>query len=110
MDFNVNCAKVAGVMIKNLEAIWGVGSVIGGWVENKQSPYMVVHGILEREWLSGKGRVQGLVDGNPGVMWGPRQPAVVSNAWNRVDVKVELMTAEMAKEAVVRELVYGRIK
>ena len=31
---------------------------------------------------------------------------VVSRAWNRVDVKMELMTAEAAKGAVVRGLVY----
>ena len=39
-------------------------------------------------------------------MWGPRQPVVVSSAWNRVDVKIELMTAEAARGAVVRGLVY----
>ena len=66
---------------------------------------VVVRGIPEREWLSEKGGVQGLVDGNPGVMWGPRQPMVIGRAWNRVDVKVEIMTAEAAKGAVVRGLV-----
>lgn len=74
-----------------------MGSVIGCWAENKQSAYVVVCRIPEREWLSEKGGVQGLVDGNPGVMWGLRQPVVVSKAWNRVDVKVEIMTAEAAK-------------
>ena len=44
--------------------------------------------------------------GNPGNMWGPRQPVVVSSEWNRVDVKMELMTAEAAKGAVVTGLVY----
>ena len=39
-------------------------------------------------------------------MWGPRQPVVVNRAWNRVDVKMELMTAEAARGAVVRGLVY----
>ena len=52
-----------------------------------------------------KGGVQGLVDRNPGVMWGPRQPMVIGRAWNRVDVKVEIMTAEAAKGAVVQGLV-----
>ena len=46
------------------------------------------------------------MEGNPGTMWGPWQPVVVSRAWNRVDVKVELMTAEAAKGAIVRGLVY----
>ena len=42
-----------------------------------------------------------MVGGNPGIMWGPRQPVVVSRVWNRVDVKVELITAEAAKGAVI---------
>ena len=46
------------------------------------------------------------MSGNPGILWGPRQPVVVSRAWNCVDVKVELMTAEAAKGAVIRGLVY----
>ena len=54
----------------------------------------------------GEGGVQGLVEGNPGIMWGPRQPVVASRAWNRVDVKMELMTAEAARGTVVRGLVY----
>ena len=70
------------------------------------STYVVVRGIPEREWLSEKGGVQGLVVGNPGIMWGPRQPVVVSRAWNRMDVKMELMTVEAARGAVVRGLVY----
>ena len=102
----VNGTEVAKTVMKNLEAVWGVGSLVGCWVENKLSAYVVVRGIPEREWLSEKGGVQGLVVGNPGIMWGPRQPVVVSRAWNRVDVKMELMTAEAAKGAVVRGLVY----
>ena len=102
----VNGTEVAGTILKNLEAVWGVGSLVGCWVENKMSAYVVVRGIPEREWLSEKGGVQGLVVGNPGIMWGSRQPTVVSRAWNRVDVKMELMTAEAAKGAVVRGLVY----
>ena len=39
-------------------------------------------------------------------MWGPKHPVVVSRAWNRVDVKMELMTAEAARGAVMRRLVY----
>ena len=74
------------------------------------SAYVVVRGNPEREWLSEKGGVQGLVDGNPEVMWGPRQPTVIGRAWNRVDVKVEIMTAEAAKGAVVRGLVYCGMK
>ena len=70
----------------------------------------MVRGIPEREWLSEQGGVQGLVEGNPGVMWGPRQPTVIGRAWNRVDVKVEIMTAEAAKGAVVRGLKYCGIK
>ena len=92
--------------MKNLEAVWGVGSLVECWVENKMSAYVVVRGIPEREWLSEKGGVQGLVVGNPSIMWGPRQLVVVSRAWNRVDVRMVLMTAEAAKGAVVRGLVY----
>lgn len=88
VDVDMNDNEVAGVMLKNLEAVWGVGSVVGCWVENKQSAYVVVHGIHERVWLSEKGGVQGLVDGNPGIMWGPRHPVMVNRAWNCVDVKV----------------------
>ena len=101
-----NGSEVANVILKNLEAVWGVGSLVGCWVENKGSAYVVVRVIPEREWLSNKGGVQGLVDGNPGIMWGPRQPTVTNRVWNRVDVKVEIMTAEAAKVTVVRGLVY----
>ena len=83
-----------------------MGSLVGCWVENKMSAYVVVRGIPEREWLSEQGGVQGLVGGNLGIMWGTRQPVVVSRAWNRVDVKMELMTAEAARGAVMRGLVY----
>ena len=41
---------------------------------------MVVRGIPEREWLSEMGGTQGLVGGYPSIMWGPRQPVVVSRA------------------------------
>ena len=67
------------------------------------SEYVVVRGIPERQWLSEQGDVQGLVDRNPGIMWGPKQPVVVSRAWNRVDVKMELMTAEAARGAVMSD-------
>ena len=110
VDIDVNGTHIASVVLKNLEAVWGVGSMVGCWVENKQSTYVVVHGILEREWLSDVGGTQGLVGGNPGVMWGPRQPVVVIRAWNRVDVKVELMTAEPARGAVIRGLMYGGMR
>ena len=101
-----NGSEVANVILKILEVVWGVGSLVGCWVENKVSAYIVVRGIPEREWLSDKGGVQGLLDGNQGIMWGPRQPTVTNRVWNRVDVKVEIMTAEAAKSTVVRELVY----
>ena len=110
VELEVNGSDVAKMILGNLEVVWGVGSVVGHWVENKLSAYVVVRGIPEREWLSEKGGVQGLVDGNPGVMWGPRQPTVISRAWNRVDVKVEIMTAEAAKGAVVPGLVYCGMK
>ena len=102
----VNGTEVAETVLKNLEAVWGVGSIVGCWVENQMSVYVVVRGIPEKEWLSEQGGVQCLVAGNPGIVWGPRQPVVIGRAWNRVDVKVELMTAEAAKGAVVRGLVY----
>ena len=76
----VNGTEVAGSILKNLEAVWGKGSLVGCWVENKMSAYVVVRGIPEREWLSERGGVQGLVEGNSGIMWGPRQPVVVSRA------------------------------
>ena len=106
----VNGTEVAGTILKNLEAVWGVGSLVGCWVENKMSAYVVVRGIPEREWLSEQGGVQGLIVGNPSIMWGPRQPVVISRAWNRVDVKMELMTAEAARGAVMRGLVYCGVK
>ena len=76
----VHGSEVAKVVLRNLEAVWGVGSLVGCWIENKLSAYVVVRGSPEREWLSDKGAVQGLVEGNPGTMWGPRQPVVVSKA------------------------------
>ena len=102
----VNGMEVAGTILKNLEAVCGVGSLVGCWVVNKMSADVVVRGIPEREWLSEQGGVQGLVVGNPGIIWGPRQPVVIGRAWNRVDVKMELMTAEAAQGAVMRGLVY----
>ena len=35
---------------------------------------------------------------------------MIGRAWNRVDVKVEIMTAEAAKGAVVRGLLYCGMK
>ena len=80
VELEVNGSDVARMILRNLEAVWGVGSVVGCWVENKLSAYVVVRGIPERKWLTEKGGVQGLVDGNPGVMWGPRQPTVIGRA------------------------------
>ena len=80
VELEVNGSDVARMISRNLEAVWGVGSVVGCWVENKLSAYVVVRGIPEREWLSEKGGFQGLMDGNPGVMWGPRQPTVIGRA------------------------------
>ena len=108
VDEGTNGTEVPKVILKKLEAVWGVGSLVGCWVENKMSAYIVVRGIPEREWLSDKGGVQGLVDGNLGIMWGPKQPTVTNRAWNRVDVKVEIMTAGAAKGTVVRGLMYCR--
>ena len=64
-----NGSEVAKVILKNLEAVWGVGSLVGCWVKNKMSAYVVVRGIPEKEWPFNKGGVQGLVDGNLGTMW-----------------------------------------
>ena len=86
----VNGMEVAGTILKNLEAVWGVGSLVGCWVENKMSAHVVVRGIPEGEWFSEQGGVQGLVVGNLDIMWGLRQPVVVSRAWNRVDVVAAL--------------------
>ena len=80
VDVDMNGTDVAGVVLKNLEAVWGVGSEVGCWVDNKQSTYVVVGGIPKREWLSDVGGTQSLVGGNTGIMWGPRQPVVVSRA------------------------------
>ena len=55
-----NGSEVATLILKNLEAVWGVGSLVGCWVENKMSAYVVLRGIPERECLSDKGGVQGL--------------------------------------------------
>ena len=37
VNVDMNGTEVTGVVLKNLEAIWGVGSMVGYWVENKQS-------------------------------------------------------------------------
>ena len=110
VEQEVNGSDIARMILKNLEAVWGIGSVVGCWVENKLSAYVVVWGIPEREWLSEKGGVQGLVDANSGIMWGLRQPTMISRAWNRVDVKIEIMMAEAARGAVVRGLMYCGMK
>ena len=94
VELEVNGSGVARMILRNLEAVLGVGVEVGCWVENKLSTYVVVLGIPEREWISEKDVVQGLIDGNSGVMWGPRQLTVIGRAWNRVDVKVEIMTEE----------------
>lgn len=104
VEEGINGTEVASTVMRNLEPVWGMGSLVGCWVENKLSAYVVVRGIPEREWLSDRGGVQGLVDGNPGIMWGPRQPTVVSRAWNRVDIK------EAAEGAVVWGLLYYGMK
>ena len=53
----VEGTEVTGTILKNLEAVWGVGSLVGCWIENKMSAYVVVSGIPEREWLSAQGGV-----------------------------------------------------
>ena len=40
--------------------------------------------------------MQGLVDGNVGMIWRPRQLVVVSQACNGIDIKIELITATVA--------------
>ena len=55
VDEGVNGTGVAETVMKNLEAVWAVGSLVGYWVENMMCAYVVVRGILEREWLSEKG-------------------------------------------------------
>ena len=57
VELEVNGSAVARMILRNLEAVWGVGSMVGCWVENKLSAYVVVRGIQEREWLSEKGGV-----------------------------------------------------
>ena len=57
VELEGNGSDVARMILRNLEAVWGVGSVVGCWVENKLSAYVVVRGIPEREWLSEKGGV-----------------------------------------------------
>ena len=46
------------------------------------------------------------MDGNLRIMCGPKKPTVINRAWSRMDVKVQLMTAEAGRRAVVRGLVY----
>lgn len=58
VNVDMNGTEVTGVVLKNLEAIWGVGSMVGYWVENKQSTYVLVPSIPEREWLSNVGGTQ----------------------------------------------------
>ena len=106
VELEVDGSKVAQEVLRNLEVVWGVGSAVGCWRESKMSAYVLVQGILERKWLSDKSGVEGFVEGNLRIMWGPRQPVVVSKAWNSVDVKVELMTTDAARSAVVWGLVY----
>ena len=110
VEQDVNGSDVVRMIWKNLAAVWGVCSVVGCWVENKWLAYVVIRGILETEWLSEEGGVPGLIDGNPGIMWRYRQPTVIGRAWNRVNVKGEIMTAEAAGGAVVRGLVYCGMK
>ena len=93
VDEGLNGSEGAKVVFRNLEAVWGVGSLVGCWIKNKLSAYVVERGIPEREWLSVKGGVQGLVEGNTGTMWGPWQPVVVSKACNWVDVVVRRKVA-----------------
>ena len=49
VDEGVNGTIVAGTIMKNLEAVWGVGSLVGCSVENKMSAYIVVRDISKRE-------------------------------------------------------------
>ena len=71
VDEAVNGTEVAKIVMRNLETVWGAESLVGCWVENKLYAYVIMRGIPQREWLSEKGGVQGLVEGNPGIMWGP---------------------------------------
>ena len=59
VELEVNGSDVARMILRNLEAVWGVGSVVECWVENKLSAYGVVQGIPERKWLSEDGGCRG---------------------------------------------------
>ena len=49
MAEGVNGSEVAKVALRNLESVWGVGSLVGCRIENKLSAYVVVWGIPKRE-------------------------------------------------------------
>ena len=49
MELEVNGSEVARTLLKNLEAVWGVGFLVGCCVENKFSAYVIIRGIPERE-------------------------------------------------------------
>ena len=59
VKLEVNGSDVARMILRNLEEVWEVGSVVGCWVENKLLAYVVVRGIPEWESLLEKGGSRG---------------------------------------------------
>ena len=45
IKLEVNGSDVGRIILRNLEVVWGVGSVVGRWVKNTLSAYVVVRGI-----------------------------------------------------------------
>ena len=85
--------KMIGEIRHGADTAWGVGTVDGCWVEEKELVYVVVRGIPEGVWVGEGGGVYGLHRKYPMGDWGQRRPLVIRRAFSKVDVKAEVAHA-----------------
>ena len=95
-------------LLDDVMAVVGTGLVRDSWVEDCRSWYVVVKSIPEAEWV--KNRLTKLKGGAGVGGWGCRAPVVVGRIGKpeaeRVSVKVEVLSGEVASALVKNRVVF----
>ena len=101
---------MVGEIRHGADTAWGVGTVDGCWVEEKESVYVVIRGIREGEWVGEGGGVEGLHRKYPMGDWGKRRPLVIRRAFSKVVVKAEVAHALSATYLVRQGVMWGGLR
>ena len=88
-----------------LDAMVGVGTVSEGWRKSYLSCYMIVKGVAEESWV--KLGCKEVRVGNNNVEWGRRAPLVVSRAYRKLAIKLEMANVEAMETAVRWRILVG---